>query len=469
MDLYARLASAWTTGVLLEEARGWTPCDLEIATGDIAHAVSSSRRTLAFVLVRSDVASIVAYLGASRGGAAVTLLDANISSEHLSRLVDRYRPEHIIGPPTSAIRDLVGVTQHVQGSAIVARGTSAAPSPHNSLALLLPTSGTTGNPRLVRLSGSAVEANARSIARGLRLTPDARPITSLPLHYSYGLSVLHSHLVAGASIVISEPKLTDRAFWKRFRDEGCTSFAGVPYSYEVLLRLGIDQLAGSTLQTMTQAGGRLSPDKIRQVATLANDRGADFFVMYGQTEASARMAILPPEKLFDKLGSVGYAIEGGVFELVPSSQTGEAAESGELEYCGPNVMMGYADSREDLARGDDVGGRLRTGDVGRVDQDGCVWITGRLKRIGKVFGTRVSLDDVELHAATLGASIAAAVATEDRILLFVDQQTTADVRALQAGIARALGVHQSGVAIRQLTELPRLANGKIDYQELSRG
>lgn len=108
--------------------------------------------------------------------------------------------------------------------------------------------------------------------------------------------------------------------------------------------------------------------------------------MYGQTEATARMAVLPPERLADKLGSAGLALPGGRLE---------ADDDGEILYHGPNVMMGYADTADDLSRGDDLGGVLRTGDLGRVDPDGFLHITGRLKRMAKIFGIRVNLDDVE--------------------------------------------------------------------------
>lgn len=321
---------------------------------------------------------------------------------------------------------------------------------HPDLALLLTTSGSTGNPKLVRLSRDAVLANAEQIAQVLAITANDVAITTLPLFYSYGMSVLHSHLLRGATVVLERTGIMQRDFWNAVVDRGVTSMAFVPYQYEMLRRLRFDPAKYPALRTLTQAGGRLRTDLVTDFAQRMATVGGKLYVMYGQTEAAPRMATLPPERLADKLGSVGLALPGGEFRI----------DDDEVVYHGPNVMMGYADTAADLARGDETGGVLRTGDLGRVDDEGFLFITGRLKRMGKVFGVRINLDDVEKSFPV------AAVAGDDKLHVFAEGVSDDEARDLRTKIAEWLGTHFTGVSVRSIESLPLLPNGKVDYRAL---
>jgi len=172
--------------------------------------------------------------------------------------------------------------------------------------------------------------------------------------------------------------------------------------------------------------------------------------MYGTTEAAPRMATLPPARLAEKLGSVGLALPGGSFSL----------DGEEVVYHGPNVMMGYAETAADLAKGDEMGGVLHTGDLGRLDDEGFLFITGRAKRIGKVFGVRINLDDVELNFAVV------AVPGGDQLIVYAEGISDDEARGLRTKIAEWLGTHFSGVVVRSIEALPLLPNGKVDYRAL---
>jgi acyl-CoA synthetase (AMP-forming)/AMP-acid ligase II len=378
------------------------------------------------VLVRTgpDAASAIAYLTARRAGHAVILLEADADP---TAIIETYDPRYVITGETVEVRE------------------DAAPAElHPDLRVLLSTSGSTGSPKLVRLSEANVRANAASIAQYLDLDADERAIQSLPLSYSYGLSVLNSHLHAGASVAFTPHSVIRPEFWDDVRRHEATSFAGVPYAYAMLERIGMRDMDLPSLRTMTQAGGRLDPEIAARYA-----KRARFFVMYGQTEATARIAYVPPERLADKPGSIGIAIPGGELSV----------EDGELVYRGPNVMLGYATSRADLARGDELGGVLRTGDLGYADDDGFFYVTGRAKRIAKVYGQRINLDEVE--AAVDGP--AGAIAGDDRIDVFCERET--DARALAARFRlppRALRVHE-------IERLPVKSSGKVDYAALRDG
>ncbi len=346
-----------------------TVAAIEVTTGrqktyaelrqDVSQAIagfpSFHRKSLVVLVTQNSYECLVAYLAALSAGHALLLADAATNRDLLNGLICTYAPDLILSPfeiaapgyssfQYSGLRALL--TQHVHETNI-----------HESLALLLNTSGSTGSPKLVRLSHGNLQANAASIRQYLQLTSAERPITSLPMSYSYGLSVINSHLLAEGTLVLTDHGVLRREFWDSIDRYQCTSFAGVPYTYQMLLQTGLLLKRGTPLRTLTQAGGALAPEYVRQMYELALQRGFRFFVMYGQTEATARIAYVPFERLGEKVGSIGTTIPGGSLELDPAT--------GELVYTGPNVMMGYAESREDLARGDHLQGILRTGDLAR--------------------------------------------------------------------------------------------------------
>ncbi|MCY1137520.1 AMP-binding protein [Actinoplanes sp. Pm04-4] len=321
---------------------------------------------------------------------------------------------------------------------------------HPDLAVLLTTSGSTGNPKLVRLTADAVRTNAEQIAEVLGITGDEVAVTTLPLFYSFGMSVLNSHLIKGATIVLERTGIMQRDFWTAVNEHGVTSLAFVPSQYEMLRRLRFDPAKYPTVRSLTQAGGRLRTDLVTDFSERMATVGGKLYVMYGQTEAGPRMATLPPARLAEKLGSVGQALPGGEFTI----------EDDEVVYRGPNVMMGYAETAADLALGDVQGGVLRTGDLGRVDDEGFLFITGRIKRMAKVFGVRINLDDVEKNFPV------AAVAGDDKLVVFAVGASDDEVRDLRTKIAEWLGTHFSGVIVRSVEALPLMPNGKTDYRAL---
>jgi acyl-CoA synthetase (AMP-forming)/AMP-acid ligase II len=238
---------------------------------------------------------------------------------------------------------------------------------HPELALLLTTSGSTGSPRLVRLSQRNVQSNAEAIAESLRIGPDDVAATTLPMAYCYGLSVLHSHLQQGAAVVLTDRSVVDPCFWDLVRAHRVTT------SRACRTPSTCSTAPGSTGCTaapayLTQAGGALPLEQVRRWAAVGRDRGWQLVVMYGQTEATARMAYLPPELAHRRPGSVGRPVPGGSVELVPVDGVQERGV-GELVYRGPNVMLGYADHPADLALGRTVH-ELRTGDLARRGPDG---------------------------------------------------------------------------------------------------
>lgn len=432
------------TALVAPDGVAWSYADLAVRAGAAVAALGSERRLVAIEL-RPDPASVAAYLGALAAGHPVLVLPGD--PERAAALAARYRPDTVL--------DAAGGWW--------AHEPAAAPGHdlHPDLALLLPTSGSTGSPKLVRLSRTNLDANATAIAEYLALRLDDVGITSLPLHYCYGLSVLHSHLAAGAAVSLTGLSVAEPCFAAQLRRDGVTGLAGVPYTFELLERGGLADLDLPRLRYLTQAGGRMAPERVRAWAELGQEKGFDFFVMYGQTEATARMAYLPPDQARRHPDAVGVAVPGG--ELVVEAPPGEV---GEVLYRGPNVMLGYAERPGDLALGRTVR-ELRTGDLGRMGDDGLVRIVGRASRFVKPFGTRVDLDGLEASLATGGLD---AVCTGDDDALVVAVPAGAEptaVERIHVDVARRLGLPLSTVRVLAI-EVPRLPSGKPDHVALRR-
>lgn len=418
------------------------------------------------VLLRAcvDEPTVLSYLGGWRARRPLALIDPALTAPEWDALIDRFRPAAVVGgsgtpaPAPYRRRHLAGL-----GPCWVRDGAAPDP-PHPDLALLLTTSGSTGEPKLVRLSRRAVLANALAIAEALRISPDHTVPTSLPLHYSYGLSVLNSHLAGAASVILVDGGILSREFWEAVDRYGATTLNGVPRHYEMLHRLRWTPDRNPTVRVLTQAGGRMRPDLVRHFHRAALGVGGRFHVMWGQTEAAPRMSVLPSACLPEKAGSVGPPLPGGRLTIRTSdgAETTEPGVTGEVVYRGPNTMLGYASTAADLARGDDLGGVLRTGDLGHLDQDGCLWLTGRINRIGKVFGLRFDLDHVE---RLLDGSVAA-IAQDDRIVVFCEGFDEERARLAAQRLAERLRLHPTGLDLRPVARLPVLANGKVDYRTL---
>lgn len=380
------------------QRRGWTYRELCDAVQQTATLLASRNKALLFLFCRNDASSVIAYLAAIEAGHAVALVDENLAPEFKKRLMELYQPEFILSPVATAtvgIEEIQGTySQASIGDPPLYVWSSDAQRPDSiypDLALLLGAFPSTGSPKLVRLTPGNVESSALATCAGLQIGTSDKAITSLPMHDCYGLSVINSHLRAGAGLVLTTSGLTTSDFWNVFREQDCTSWAGIPASFGLLRRLDLEKLEVSSLRTLIQAGGTLPTDVAVHLHQWMAQRGGRFYGMYGQTEAAGRMCILPAEMLPEKLGSCGRAMEGGA--LAVEAEAGLSKEPGvigEVVYRGPNVMLGYAATREDLSRGDELHGTLRTGDLGYLDADGYLFLTGRRKQDRDAVLTRVA-------------------------------------------------------------------------------
>jgi acyl-CoA synthetase (AMP-forming)/AMP-acid ligase II len=453
---------------LIVEERGQTISYREL--GQRVDAVRSllrglPRPALVFQFAGNGVGSVAAYLACL--AEKLPLGFGEPSPPARAKVIAAYAPTAVLVPEGETLPSDYVTAGVVAGGLTLWQRKGGRPfdvQPHDSLALLLATSGSTGDAKCVRLSLANLEANARSIARYLELGSEEIAVQSLPMHYSYGLSVLNSHLVAGGSVLLTSHSFMRPEFWRAVEETRCTSFAGVPYMYETLHRLRLMPTDRGALHTLTQAGGPLRVELVRHFHAGAARRNARLFVMYGQTEATARIAYVPPERLEEKIGTIGVAIPGGTLRL--EAVDGQPGLQ-ELHYRGPNVMLGYATWPADLARGDDRRGELATGDLGESDADGFIRITGRLARFAKLFGKRINLASVEAEAEKIFSVRTAVLDGGDKLRVFLEGAADDTSAKIRAHLADLLGVPLLAIKAELLAQLPLTASGKKDYKALA--
>jgi acyl-coenzyme A synthetase/AMP-(fatty) acid ligase len=331
------------------------------------------RRTLAFCFCENSLGSPIGYLACMNNRVVPLLLDRKIDEQLLEHLLEVYQPLYLYFPADMKERFAHCEVLHEEYQYVLARNPLGAETPlYEELGLLLTTSGSTGSPKLVRHSYRNLQSNAEAIAEYLELDENERPISTLPMNYTYGLSIISSHAQVGATMLMTECSILMKAFWTFLREQRATSFGGVPFTFELLKKVRFFRMDLPDLKYLTQAGGKLSPEMHHEFATWARENNKKFIVMYGQTEASPRMGYLPAEFSLEKFGSMGKAIPGGHFVLTDTEGQPITVpdQVGELVYEGENVTLGYAECREDLAKGDERHGTLVTGDMARMDADG---------------------------------------------------------------------------------------------------
>lgn len=442
--------------------------ELEQEGDRISETVES--RCLAFILCKNVIGSVAGYISFLNAGIVPALLNAGLERELLDNLLKTYQPKYIWVPKEQAddFSGMESIYSSYEYSLLKTNFQTEYPL-YPELGLLLTTSGSTGSPKFVRQSYCNIKSNAESIVEYLQLDETERPITTLPMNYTYGLSIINSHLLVGATLLITDRTLMQKEFWNFFKEQQATSFGGVPYTYEMLERLRFFSMELPSLRTMTQAGGKLTPKLHKKFAEFARETERNFVVMYGQCEATARMGYLPPDRAVEKCGSMGIAIPGGKFHLIDADggTVTEPYMTGELVYEGPNVTLGYAEQGEDLIKADERQGVLETGDMAQFDQDGYYYIVGRKKRFLKIYGNRVNLDEIDrMMKGKFDHVDCASAGIDDHMYLFVTDSSIAE--SVKTFVALKTGINPIAFKVIVINEIPKNDAGKTLYKELEK-
>lgn len=398
----------------------------------------------------NEIESLVAYLAAIHFGHPVILFGEGKINEN-SSIFASFPADVTIGKNNNGVWE-------VKECAL------SGVSYHEDLCILLSTSGTTGSAKLVRLSRENIQHNTMAIVDYLKIDASHTSITTLPFHYSYGMSVINSHLAVGASIVLTDHSVADDKFWRQIECFNVNSFAGVPYTFEILEKRNFREGTFSHLRYITQAGGRLPLPLAEKYTQWSKESNCLFYIMYGQTEASPRVAYVPPESLDGNEDCIGIAIPGGELTLIDENSDAITSPNmeGELVYHGPNVMMGYALRIDDLALAKDDK-PLRTGDLAVKKENGLFKIVGRKSRFSKLFGLRISLDEVEVEVHHLGIS-SVVVGNDDFITIAIIDNH--DENRIISHLSSKFKLNLDSFYVMRFDEYPILPSGKIDQRTI---
>lgn len=423
------------------------------------------RRSLVFLLTRNNIGGIAWCIGLLNAGIVPLILNAHIEKGLLTNLLNLYKPQYVCLPDSQA-------ADWKEEKAIGRYGYSALDTGgeacllHHELSHLLPTSGSTGSPKLVRHKYDNIQAAALNISTFFELNASERPLLVLPLYYTMGLSIVFSHLWVGATLLITDLHMTDKAFWTFLKEERATSFTGVPYSFEILDSMRFFRMELPDLKLLTQGGGKMRRQLNLKFAEYCRTTGKRWIATYGQSEGTARMAYLPSRYALSKCGSIGYAVPNGELSLLDASgrRIDTPYTEGEMCYRGKNVTMGYAATREDLLRGDEWKGFLRTGDLAYYDADGCYYIVGRLGRFVKLYGLRIGLDECEQIIKAKYPIACACVGSDEKLTVYLEDENY--VRLVKEELVDKTKLVASAFDVKVIDVLPKNEAGKILYSKL---
>ena len=423
------------------------------------------QRALCFLLVENNVGGIAWTMSMLESRQLVPLI-LNVKTEVglYQQLLDTYQPTYICAPTHHFFEGQVIDTQFGYTLTKVSDNIC---SIHSDLSHLLPTSGSTGSPKLVRHKYENIEAAGLNISTFFELKETDRPLMVLPLYYTMGLSMIFSHLRVGATILITGLSMTDINFWKFIKEQQATSFTGVPYSFQILNLMRFFRMDLPHLELLTQGGGKMPTNLNIKFAEYCRDTNKRWIATYGQSECTARMAYLPAKWALDKVGSIGIAVPNGELSLIDTD--GQLITTphteGEMCYRGKNVTMGYAREQADLALGDERNGYIRTGDLAYFDEDGCYYIVGRMGRFLKLFGMRVGLDECEQIVQTECGIECACVGTDEKMIVYI---TNADKQnEVKDILVQKTHIVATSFEIRIIDEIPKNEAGKKLYSKLS--
>ncbi len=423
-------------------------------------------RSLLFLLTENNVGGIAWSIGCMGAKQVPLILNAHTEEGLFQNLMEIYRPPYLCVPAGNPFAGQFKVIMEAYGYVLLATGHESCPL-HEELSHLLPTSGSTGSPKLVRHMYSNIEAAALNISTFFELTSNDRPLLVLPLYYTMGLSIVFSHLYVGATILATNQSMTDRAFWQFLKEQRATSFTGVPYSYEILNLMRFFRMDLPDLQLLTQGGGKMPKALNQKFVDYCKSTGKRWIATYGQSEGTARMAWLPAEWAESKMGSIGRAVPNGEMFLIDGegNEITEPNVQGEMCYRGKNVTMGYARQREDLLLGDERNGFLKTGDLAYKDEDGCFYIVGRMGRFLKLFGMRIGLDECEQIIKAKFPIECACVGNDEKMTVYItDEGLTVSVKE---ELVEKTKLVATAFEIKVIPAIPKNEAGKTLYSKLS--
>jgi len=420
-NLFFRKLSSFkkNTALILENNKFITYSELLLDTKKILKKLPSKKK-LVFLLGKNNLETIIGYISFVNKGYTVVLLDFKINNIFLKNLILIYKPSYIFCEKAKVVnKNIYKSILKFKTYILYERKIIIEITINKDLMLLMSTSGTTGSPKFVKQSYSNILSNTQEIIKYLDIKSKDTTITSLPISYVYGLSIINSHLLAGSTIVLTNTSMVEKKFWDLLNTFKVNSFSGVPYNYSIVEKIFKKNIPNS-LKYTTQAGGRMNDVLLKNLIKIYKKNKIKLIQMYGAAEATSRMSYLNWRSIDRKLGSIGKPIRGGKFYLIDNKNKKiiQNNKKGELVYHGKNVCMGYAQKLNDLSLPDSKKGILKTGDIAYRDNDGFYYIIGRKNRYTKIYGIRVDLSELELILLKKGMDVIIKEGKENKINIY---------------------------------------------------
>lgn len=417
-------------------------------------------RSIAFVLCDYHMETLSIYYTMLDHDIVPLLLDKKLDQNLLYELIKIYEPQYLWIEKEHPVLEQIDFKIILeQKKHICIRTTYAAYKLDPELAVLLTTSGSTGSPKLVRLSYKNILASTKAVSRSLQADSSDRYITTMPFNYAFSLAWLHLHWYLGGTVLATENTVLTKAFWNFFKEGKATNFVGVPFLFELLDKVGFLERNYPSLRYILQSGGKLPEKEQINYSLQLKEKHIEFYISYGQTEMTTIVSLLSSSYMLDKAGSVGKLFKE-VQLLSPRENSGEVIVESEF------VSLGYAEQKEDLGRCDDNKGIWSTGDIGKVDQNGFLYLLGRIKRFIKITGIRISLDEVEnLLNQEKKFGICACIGYDNQLQVVCEGKIESN-QEIKEYLNTRLRINKKFIDVFLIDRLPRNSYGKIDYKAI---
>ena len=420
-----------------------------------------NKRSLVFILGGNNYQTIVSYISLLINNSVVMILDKNMDNIFFENLIKNYTPNYIISEKKLNINNYESIYS-LKSCEIFRQIKFEKIKLHKDLAVLMTTSGSTGTQKLVRQSYQNYKTNTKNIIEALCINKQDSVITTLPISYTFGLSVINTHFYIGGKIILNEYSIIQKEFWEKYEYYAPSCFYGVPYTFDLVFKLKLQKLYHKKINFLACAGGRISDKTLDLALSFKEKNKVKFYSMYGQTEATARISILDSKYLLKKKGSIGKPIGNGKLKVMDKGKSVDKfGKSGNLFFEGKNVCLGYANSYKDLYKKDENIGRIDTGDIGEFDKDGFFFITGRKKRFIKFFGNTINLDEIEKMIEKIDQKVMCKINDDLIMIQYVDKKINKDV--IKELLRKKMKINNNYIKFELVKKLNFSLSGKIIY------
>lgn len=426
------------------------------------------KKSLVLIITSNSLAPIISYVSGIKNSFVTILADIKTDKKNIQEIIKAYKPKFLILPKEHLLKFSreKNIVYSFYDYLIIKINNSKKFISNKELCVLMPTSGSMGSQKFVKISKENLKSNSNSIIKYLKIKKHDKSITNMPISYSYMLSIINTHLECGASIVVTNKTMLEKAFWDQLAKNKITFFNGVPYIYEILIRLGLKNCKLETIKTFTQAGGKLNEKYLMEIIKFCKNNKKKFFVMYGQAEASPRMTYLDWKSCEKKIGSIGKAIPSTKIWISNSQRKkiSKPYQIGELTFYGRNVSSGYSYKFSDLNNKLKKKKILYTGDLAYFDKEKFFYIKGRKNRIFKIYGNRINLDEVEFRMKKKNYDV---VLKEVNNKLNVFFEKYYSKNKILKNLNEIIGQNILQIKFNNLKKFPRTNSGKINYKKLN--